>query len=169
MKMKSLFLLLMFSNCFQSDYLVYNDINNNYSLKYEKIWIKKVIDNNPFFFIKNDKSKFRTNVNILVQNLSNNPLNLKEYHEITLNQIENSIGSTNILSKKNTRVGEIEAKELIYKIPKSIQNPHNLKIKQIYFIKENKAVLITYTSISNNFDIYLQSADTFHKKIKVNW
>lgn len=165
--MKYLFTLILFNMLIQDNFLTYNNSKENYSVSYENIWEKKITNSNTIFFLKENKSEFKTNINLLTQDLSKQPLSLNEYHQITLGQIENNIGISSIISKKDTKVSNFNAKELIYVVPASVQNRYELKIKQVYFIEKNKAFLITYVSSVNDFNLYLKSANIFFKEFKI--
>lgn len=104
---------------------------------------------------------FKTNINVLVQDLSFQPMSLNEYHQLTLSQIEQGTGGNNIESEREVIVSGNPAIELIYNIPKDLSRGQNisLKIKQVYTIKDNKAYLVTYTTKPNEFNDYLTSVD----------
>jgi len=165
--MKYLFTFISFTLLIQSKYLTYKNLKENYSVSYENIWEEKVMEKNTFFFIKENKSDFKTNINLMTQNLSRQPLSLNQYHKITLNQIETNIGKSSILSQRDIKVSNINGKELIYIIPKSVNNEYELKIKQVYFVERNKAFLLTFVSSTRDYDYYLQSANILFKSFKI--
>ena len=163
--MKLIISLLLIS-CSQG-YLQYKNSEFNYSLSYKKGWNQQIVQGVTAFFVEKENSLFKTNINIVVQDLSNQPLTLEEYHKITLDQISNNIGLKNIKTQKDIILSDVKAKELVYTIPKSINNPNELKLKQVYLIKNGKAYLITYTSTISNYDKYLKSSNIFFNTFKI--
>ena len=117
-----------------------------------------------------EKSNFISNINIAVQDLSSMSINLEEYHNLTIKQIEQVLGKDAIQSDKNIKISDISGKEIIYTMPKNLENGNliNLKLKQVYFIKNNKAYLITYTAKVKDFETYLKSANKVFETFKVN-
>lgn len=122
------------------------------------------------FLNTNKESIFKTNINILVQDLSSYPMSLQEYHGLTLYQIEQASGENGFQNEKNTTVSGFPAKEIIYKIFQYTdkENYIELKIKQVYFIKNNKAYLITYTSEPKYFEASLTQANKVFETFKLD-
>lgn len=157
-----LLLILLFNimGCSQDHYVSYNS-SKGYSFQYaENTWEVKENENQTFLFNKQDlnqRSVFNTNLNILIQDLSGSPLSLEEYHLNTLEQIEQALGKNAIKKEREVEIFNIKGKEIIYVMPKNIaqQRGQTLKLKQVYFLHNKKAYLITYTARLNDFEKYL--------------
>jgi len=151
-------------SCSQDSYTNY-DSPKGYSFSYiDTDWEVKENQNQTFLFNKQElkqKSTFNTNLNIIVQDLSNTPLSLEDYHTNTLNQVEQVFGKDAIKSEKGIEISGNKGKELVYIMPKDIANQRmeSLKLKQVYFIEKGKAYLITYTSTLKKFSNHLSSAE----------
>ncbi len=96
-------------------------------------------------------------------------MSLNEYHELTLSQIEQALGDSNIENERDINISGYPAKQLIYHMPQHIGNGNYiaLKIKQVYLIKNNNAYLITYTAKKESFDTFLNSANEVLETFKV--
>ncbi len=112
---------------------------------------------------------FRTNINILVQDLSSHPMSLQGYHRLTLQQIVQALGEKALQNEKDVEISGYPAKEIIYIIPQDIkkENYLELKIKQVYLIRDNKAYLITYTSEPKNFEVSLTQGNKVFETFKI--
>lgn len=170
---KTVFILSVFfivQSCAQNDLVVHKS-NEGFSLSYSsKEWIFEANKDIFLLFATNQtNADFKTNINILVQDLSMQPMDLNEYHQLTLSQIEQATGKNSIENERDITVSGFPAKELIYHIPQDINkgNYIALKIKQVYFIKSNKAYLITYTAKTEYFDDSLTSANEVFETFKV--
>jgi hypothetical protein len=163
--------IVLLTGCSQ-DVKQYKNFEKGYSFSYSAKWEKKLVGGREIFFLnpkKGEESSFRTNINIMIQDLSRDPMNLGSYHELTKNQIEEALSFNTISSEKNIVVSGFPAKEIIYSIPQDISKGRHLdlKLKQVYFIKDNFAYLITYTALKNEFDKYSASANTVFSTFKV--
>ncbi len=116
-----------------------------------------------------NKSSFSPNINIMVQDLAAQPISLEEYHRLTLNQMEQALGRNTVQSDKEVRISGNLAKEIVYTMPQNINmaDTPELKLKQVYFIKNNKAYLITYTAKMDDFATLLNSANEVFETFKV--
>lgn len=172
MKINVFIICLFFSfySCSQNSFVNYKS-PNGYSFSYsDKEWQLERSETHTILFNKLERSSnFNTNINILVQDLSNTPMSLSDYHKITLYQMVQALGKNTVESDRDIKVSGTPAKEIIYIIPQDISkgNYIELKLKQIYLIKNDKAYLITYTSVTKDFDTYLKSANKVFETFKI--
>lgn len=164
------FSFFIFIACNQNDLVTYKS-NKGYSFKYSEVnWkIEESITQTLLFNKQNKKQDFNPNINILIQDLEDQPISLEEYHNLTLTQMEQALGSNTILSEKELQISGILAKEIIYTMPRNINRVDvpELKLKQIYLIKNNKAYLITYTAKMSDFPILENSANDVFETFKI--
>lgn len=99
-------------------------------------------------------------MNIIIQDLNGQPMTLEEYTNLTKNQITQALGSSAIVSIKDLNFAGQQAKEIVYTMPKNPMQGRNLnlKLRQVWFIKDNNAYLLTYTAQSSEYDNYLKTA-----------
>jgi hypothetical protein len=135
-----------------------NFAQNGYKLQYPSSWTldtsKKM---EPDFFIfsprENDTDRFQENVNLLVQDLTGQNIDLDKYAKITERQIkELAIEGTIYESKKIIKPGKSAYYKMVYGMTQGV---FKLKIEQYYFIKNEKAFVMTFTAELNKFDSFL--------------
>ncbi|WP_440881469.1 PsbP-related protein [Tenacibaculum sp. C7A-26P2] len=166
------FLLIHLTGCSQEKLIDYKSTQDGFSFSYDDSWEKKIIRSRSVFLTKGDEkdgTNFRNNLNVIVQDLSQNLMSLEDYHNLTLQQMQQALGENTVTSDKDVTIGGVNAKELIYTIPKDISKGNflELKLKQVYLIKNSKAYLITYTAKSKDFAKYLKSANFFFTTFKL--
>ena len=161
--------LVILSNCSAEEWIKYT--HNNYEISYPKSWIKQQKGLTTLFLSQkeNEKDLFQENVNTMVQDLSKQPMTLEEYTNLTKQQITQALGANSIVSIKDLNFAGQQAKEMVYNIPKNpMQGSNlNLKIRQVWFIKDSKAYLITYTAESSEYDNYLGTAKGIFDSFKL--
>ncbi|AWH86128.1 hypothetical protein HYN59_13860 [Flavobacterium album] len=126
-----------------------NIIKSDYSINYSSNWKLDETGRNGSDFILISSTftgKFRNNINLLIQNLKGTNLNLDTFTELSKNQI-NSKGKL-ITSRKKSANGK-EFQELTFEV--SIPD-YNVKFLQYYFLKNEKAYILTFTALNSEFD-----------------
>lgn len=98
---------------------------------------------------------FRENVNLLIQDLRERPMTLKEYTELSLKQIKTHLSHGKLSKSKTIKTKNGEAQLLIYTSSSGIRQ---LKYQQIFLIKHKKAYVLTYTAEQNKFKKFLPEA-----------
>lgn len=165
----AIFIIMIFSSCSQQSWQKH--IESAYEISYPESWSKQQKGMATFFLSPKDdeKDQFQENVNVMVQDLSNQPMTLEEYTELTKQQITQALGSSVIVSIKELDFAGQKAKEMIYGMPK---NPlaginQDLKLRQVWFIKDNKAYLLTYTAKSSEYENYLETTKEIFNSFKL--
>lgn len=112
---------------------------------------------------------FKPNINIIIQNLAAQSMSLEDYHRLTLGQIEQALGRNTVESDKEIKISGNLAKEIVYTMPQNTNrgDAPMLKLKQVYFIKNNKAYLITYTAKIDDFGTFLSTANEVFETFNV--
>lgn len=136
--------------------------SENFEISYPETWSKQQKGTAIFFLSpkENKNDYFQENINIMLQDLSSQPMTLEEYTDLTKEQITQALGKSAIISLKDMNFAGQKAKEMIYNMPK---NPmagrnFNLKLHQIWFVKDSKAYLFTYTAEKDEYENYLELA-----------
>jgi len=143
--------------CSSMNWNEYVDNVNNYKIKYPDKWTKQSMPNGIAFLSpkENEKDMFQENVNLMLQDLSQQPMNLEQYTELTKKQVTDNLGASAIVSLKATTLAGQVAKELVYNMN---YQGRSLKLKQYWFVKENTAYLYTYTAEPSKYDKYETTA-----------
>lgn len=112
--------------------------------------------------LQNESDIFRENVNIAIGKLPNNRTNVTQYSRASLDVIAKSLPGFN-LTKSNTSANfhGTPAVEQTFSSKRAVLDRNlkavalDLKMTQIYTLKNNKAYVITYAAESSNYDRYL--------------
>jgi serine/threonine-protein kinase len=134
-------------------WLTYTDNVNHFTMKYPETWTQKSGVNLIAFLSprENEKDSFQENVNLLLQDLSQQKINLAQYTELTKQQIIDNFGPSAIVSTKPTMFAGQQSEEFIYNMN---YQGRQLKIRQYWFIKNNLAYLFTYTAEPSQYSKY---------------
>lgn len=100
---------------------------------------------------KNDL--FRDNINLMIQNLENTGIDLKQYVEISENQIKTVIPEVHILESKTQTKNNKTFHRIVYT---GKQEPYSLKWLQYYWVEKNKAYVLTLTCEINQYNHYVK-------------
>ena len=147
-----LFLLLSCSS--PINWQTYTDKINHFTIKYPDGWEQRTAVNTVGFLSprEDDKDLFQENVNLMLQDLSQKPMTVDQYTELTKKQVIDNLGASAIISLKNITLSGQQAKEFVYNMD---YQGRNLKVKQVWFIKGNTAYLFTYTAHKDKYEEYL--------------
>ncbi len=158
----NLLITLLFLGCTQEKWLTHLNVQESYEITYSESWelFQKA---NALGFVspkEGEKDGFQENVNIIVQDLSQQPMTLEEYTELSKQQLSAELGDNSITSLEKISFSEERAMEIIYDVPKDPKSGINidLKYRQVWFIKNNKAYLFTYTAEKDQYENYSEVA-----------
>jgi len=97
---------------------------------------------------------FQDNVNIIVQDLSAQPMTLDEYTELSLGQIEQFITDPSILDSSAVTLADIPGHRVVYT---GKQGQYDLKWMQVWTVQNNKAYVISYTAETSKYSTFLET------------
>ena len=154
--MKLIFILFFWINLFV--YGQTNDWNSlektGFSIQYPNNWTidesghmgTKLIIFSP---LSDVKDTFKENVNFIIQDLIGHKISLKEYTEISKRQIKGMITDSEILSCTTEKLHNLNFQKLIYT---GRQGIYLLQFTQYYWVENNKAYVLTFTTEKAQFD-----------------
>lgn len=128
---------------------------DNYTISYSSDWkLDETVRNNVEFSLVQTPvtGEFRNNINLLIQDLHGTGIDLAEYTQISVEQL-NENGK--IIGSQKKIIGNIEFQELTFE---AFMKGFDLKFLQYYFIKDEKAYVLTFTALKSDFDIVLPEA-----------
>ena len=111
---------------------------------------------------KNDL--FRDNINLMIQNLENTGIDLKQYVEISENQIKTVIPEVHILESKTQTKNNKTFHRIVYT---GKQEPYSLKWLQYYWVEKNKAYVLTLTCEINQYNHYVKVGEKIINTFKL--
>lgn len=107
---------------------------------------------------------FRENLNVLVQDISAQPMTLSEYTDMSVDQISQFITDLDILESGETTLAGNPAHKAVYT---GKQGVYDFKWMQVWFIKDNKAYVITYTSEIDTYADYLETVQEMIRSFEI--
>ena len=138
-------------------WLTYTDQANGFSIQYPKDWAQMKQGNAVIFISPRADSNdmFRENVNVILQDLSAQPMDLEQYGALSRKQIIGMYGANAIISQGSAILAGQKAECLTYNMS---YNGRAEKIKSCWFIKSKMAYLFTYTAEPAQFTNYEKTA-----------
>lgn len=137
---------------------------DNYSISYPIDWVssdKKPQPSVQFLFSAPEssqkKDQFRESINLVTESLGGQTLTIDAYIKISLDQIMAQIPSAKIKSNKDIKLGDEDAKEVVWSA--DFGNGIVLQFKQVYIIKNGTAYVLTYSSTTTEYDLYNETAN----------
>lgn len=145
----TLFLLSITINA-QSDNKSYE--TDEFVIKYPNSWSLKSNEiSQPILTINapltSDQDMFSENINIITQDLSTVEVTLQQYFDYNLSQL-NQIENGELISKTKYSDDKNEYHKIIFK---GTMNNYDLAIIQVYALKNKKAYVVTFTSLTSEF------------------
>jgi len=150
---------------FNSENNYKNYVNNNFNIKFTYPNNYKLNEGllgsivTVYSEKENYEDLFVENLNIVTEDLSGRQIkmNLDEYTDLNIAQLEAMFDDFKIISSKKTELSKLPAYEIIH-TSKSEQGKY-LKFRQIWTIYNDIAYVITYTAEENKFDKYFENFD----------
>ncbi|GGB07040.1 PsbP-related protein [Puia dinghuensis] len=146
-------------------WLTYTNSANKFTVNYPKEWTHRETGNSVLFLSpkENENDDFQENVNIMLQDLSANPLNLEQYTALSKKMITENAAASTILSSTPTTFAGQKAMETIYTMT---FEGRAMKLQQIWFIKNKTAYVFTYTAEQSQYARYEPTATAIINSFK---
>lgn len=160
-------LLVGFSSYAQKESKIYE--TKDYEIKYPANWtLQTETGTQALFAIKapltSEKDIFAENVNLITQNLKGTGVTLDQYVEFNENQLKTIPNGKLFSSERQVRDGR-EYHTLVFK---GTLSNLELKVRQLYSIKDETGYILTFTSLENEYEdleeIGKEIIDTFKLK-----
>jgi hypothetical protein len=135
--------------------------DNTYSIQYPDNWelnTEKSMGTSFILFSQQTASedKFRENINLIIQNLEGYNLNLDDFVAISEEQISKMVTNGKIIDSKRSNKNNTEFQKVIFT---GKQGLFQLKFVQYYFIKDEKAYVLTFTCEEIQYEKYIFISD----------
>lgn len=161
------FILTLISHGQNKDWHTFN--KDNYSIEYPSNWELNESKRMGTIFIlfspsTSNKDQFRENINLIIQDLSDDNIDLKRYTEISENQIRTDIKNGKIIESKYMKDQDLEYHKIIYT---GNQENRDLKFEQYYWVFEKKAYVLTLTCELSEFDNYKLTGEKILNSFKL--
>ncbi|ASS48655.1 MAG: hypothetical protein CHH17_07880 [Candidatus Fluviicola riflensis] len=128
----------------------------DYSLQHPKEWKQQSqqqigIEFSLMTARTSPKDEFKENINLVVQDISNTNLDLEKYTAISEEQIMEGMENAELISSERSNKHGETAQQIIYT---ASYGKRKLKFEQYYWIKNDKAFVLTMTCEADQFDEY---------------
>ncbi len=141
----------------------------SYSIQYPLAWIidtSRQFGSDLFLLSPNESEmdKFKENVNVMIQNLKGLNLDLDKFVQVSESQVKTYVTNGKVLESKRINQNGLEFHKLIYL---GAQGVFSLKTEQYYFIKDEKAFVVTFVAEEDQFDKYIVIAEKMMQSFKI--
>ncbi|HWZ23591.1 MAG TPA: PsbP-related protein [Cytophagaceae bacterium] len=138
----------------------------SYSIKYPSTWKIDNTGRNGITFLlfaekESQNDNFGENINLLIQDLHSMNLDLDKYTQISEEQIK---ANGNLIESKRISKNRIDSQQLTYE---ALFKTNQLKFRQYYFLKDEKAYILTFTATTETYDKYIEIAEKIMNTFKV--
>lgn len=140
---------------------------SDYSISYPKNWTLDQSGTDGVAFMitspsESDGDKFTQNVNMVIENLGGE-ISLDQYADAAVNQLKHEFPN-NYLKKEKKKFNRIDYYKIIFFIN---QNGMDFKLQQHYFVKNNKAYVLGFTTGIDDFDKDIALGEKILKTFKL--
>lgn len=148
----------------------YRNDREGFSIKYPAAWSieEDTNDVSVIFFSpqENELDFFKESVNVVVQDISGNPMDLKEYSKMAVKQMEAVFGENLITIELGPT---FIAKQIGYKFVFLGKGPEtDLKYMIVWLISGLTAYQVTYTSLASQYDRYLPKVKRMLRSFRID-
>ena len=143
-------------------------VKGDFSIMYPKLWTVDAsgrMNSEVIFFSPMEvNDTFQENVNILLQDLTGQNIDLKEYIDISIQQVKNAakdytIEKNEVMIKDGIQYGILVWNGNVTGSP--------LKFKQIVREKDQKFFIVTFTSLPEKYEQFISTADKMLESFKL--
>jgi serine/threonine-protein kinase len=150
--------------------LVYENNTHGFRLSYPDKWAvtEGVMGTVAAFMspLENSDDKFRENVNVLVQALSEYPgMTLEKYEALSIDDMPKFVTDFKLIDRKDAVISGLPAKTITFT---GRQGVFQIKFLQAYIIQNERAFVLTYTAEEAQYKKYLAPAQGIIFSIQIN-
>ena len=150
------------------NFLTYGNSNLGITIKYPQTWERRDIDNpitgEVVAFVsakQTEADKFQEKLTISVEDFSGT---LEDFSDTSTNDITKHLVKAEIQKPRETTLANKSAYQLIYT---GKDGENNLKSMQLFTLKGDKAYIVTYTAAIDNYNDFIQTAETMIKSFEI--
>ena len=151
----SIIVILLFNFSFSQDKLLTFE-KNDYSINYPDTWkldTSGQMDSEFILFSAlTSNDEFRENINLVIQDLGEQKMTMPEFVKLSESQIKAYTSNGKVIESK----GDNFSHSIVFS---GFVANNDLKFKQLYFLKNNKIYVITFTALENSYDSYLKTGN----------
>jgi eukaryotic-like serine/threonine-protein kinase len=152
-----------------SKFLNYENSSYGIKIKYPESWARQDVANpvtgELVIFLspkQSDSDKFQEKLTISTETLSST---LDESKNLFIKEIKNSLSGANIVDTSEITLANKRANKLVFT---GSNGENRLKNLQVWTLKGDQAYVITYTATIDDYDKFVQTAETMIKSFEIN-
>jgi len=143
--------------------------HKEYSIQFPDSFEYKTVEKKGAIFILFPKDtssayNFRSNINLIIQDLQGQDISLNDYVILSESQIETMVTNGNLIKSERFNKNNFEFHRLIYT---GIQGKLTLKFEQHFTIKNEKAYILTFTATEEQFESYKAEKEKIMNSFKI--
>ncbi len=129
-----------------------------YTIKVPSAWLLEQMESDFRVYSpkQSDTDPFQENVNVLVQDLTGMQIDLDSFTRLSLAQLDSMFANTDFEDVKRVNDENGDHDMLVYS---GTVNEVEYKWKQNYLVANDRAFVLTYTAVKDQYDKYLKTAD----------
>jgi len=141
----------------------------NYFIQYPSDWnVDESGQMGASFFIlsplESDKDNFKENINLMIQNLKGQNIDLDKFTEISEAQIKAMVTNSAMVESKRIKNSRGDFHKIIYSGDQGI---YHLKFEQYYWLINDQAYVLTFTSEQDKFDDFLATGEKILNSFRI--
>ena len=149
--------------------MTYTNSRYLYSVDYPASWHMKEVGKVTTFLspFESKEDKFAENVTIVVEDISAAPaaMTLLDYHRQAVSEAPKRLSEFKMLEEARTEFQGREAIAILYTAQVKGQT---FKFKDYKFLVGRDMIVMTYTALKNDFDVYLSAAEKVMHSLRVS-
>ncbi|MBW4625035.1 MAG: protein kinase [Brasilonema octagenarum HA4186-MV1] len=165
----SIVFIYIFKPSKSEKFLPYEDSNFGIKIKYPQSWERQDINNaitgEVVTFLspkQSDADKFQEKLTISVEAFSGT---LEEFNDSIINENNKNISKAKNIQSNDSSLANKPGKRLVFTGNNGENSLQNL---QIFTLKGGKAYIITYTAEKDNYDEFIETAETMMKSFEIH-
>lgn len=143
------------------DWQIYENAAHNLKIKYPPDWTKKEENG----LIVRFSSSGNVNVSLVSEDLSGFPsMKLDEYFTLSMTHIEKEFKDFRLIENTPVTLGNVKARKIVYTA--GVEGL-NLKFMQMLILINQKAYVLTYNAMANDYDKNLETANNIFGSLSI--
>jgi len=115
--------------------------------------------------LTSEQDKFKENVNLLIQDLKRQNINLDKFVQISEGQISTMLTNGKLIESSRLNKNNSEFHKFIYTANQGI---YKLKIEQYFWVKNEKAYVLTFSSEIDQYEKYKKTGEQILNSFRFN-
>jgi len=147
----------------------YTSDDHGFSIKYPAVWSQEENKNGAAVLFyspqENDLDFFKESVNVVVQDISGNPTNIKEYSQLAIEQMKAVFGDNMIIFESNPTFFAGQSGHKLVFVGKGPEA--DLQYMSVWTIKDLTAYQVTYTALNSQYERYMSKVNKMLKSFRI--